>query len=148
MNGRRVRLTSPPSVSRFSRLIWEPQRLTNLCTSTACDRDSFTFLFASMCIFICYPLGQSNLNYNFKLYGNFFFVLLPVSALSWSEKLCELCSWIIFGSKVGNMPITVAAWSKAWTVFARSNAGIVGSNPTQGIDVCVRLFCLCCSVCR
>jgi hypothetical protein len=28
--------------------------------------------------------------------------------------------------------ITVAARSKAWTVFARSNAGIVRSNPTQG----------------
>jgi hypothetical protein len=31
----------------------------------------------------------------------------------------------------------VAARSKAWTVFARSNAGIVGSNPTQGMDVCI-----------
>jgi hypothetical protein len=40
-------------------------------------------------------------------------------------------------------PITVAAWSQTWTVFARSNAGIVGSNPTQGMDVCVRLFCVC-----
>jgi hypothetical protein len=33
---------------------------------------------------------------------------------------------------------------KAWTVFTRSNAGIVGSNPTRGMDVCVRLSCLCC----
>jgi hypothetical protein len=40
-------------------------------------------------------------------------------------------------------PITVAARSKAWAVFARSNTGIVGSNPTQGMDVCVRLFCVC-----
>jgi hypothetical protein len=32
-------------------------------------------------------------------------------------------------------PITVAARSKTWTVFARSKAGIVGSNPTQGMDV-------------
>jgi hypothetical protein len=32
--------------------------------------------------------------------------------------------------------------------FARSNAGVVGSTPTRGIDVCVRLFCLCCSACR
>jgi hypothetical protein len=46
------------------------------------------------------------------------------------------------------LPITVAAWSKAWTVFARSNAGFMGSIPTQSIDVCVRLFSLCCSVCR
>jgi hypothetical protein len=34
-------------------------------------------------------------------------------------------------------PITVAAQSKAWNVFARSNTGIVGSNPNQGMDVCV-----------
>jgi hypothetical protein len=34
-------------------------------------------------------------------------------------------------------PIKVAARSKARIVFDRSNAGIVGSNPTQGIDVCV-----------
>ncbi|PNF20358.1 hypothetical protein B7P43_G12827 [Cryptotermes secundus] len=36
-------------------------------------------------------------------------------------------------------PVTVAERSKACTVFARSEAGIVGSNPTQGMDVCVRL---------
>jgi hypothetical protein len=29
---------------------------------------------------------------------------------------------------------------KAWTVFCRSNTGLVGSNPTSGMDVCVRLF--------
>jgi hypothetical protein len=44
-------------------------------------------------------------------------------------------------------PITVAAQSKAWTVFARSNTGIVGSNPTQGMDVCMRLFCVCVLLC-
>jgi hypothetical protein len=38
-------------------------------------------------------------------------------------------------------PITVAARSKAWTVFALSNAGIVGSNPIQGMDV--RIACIC-----
>jgi hypothetical protein len=36
-----------------------------------------------------------------------------------------------------SQPIAVAARSKARTVFSRSNAGIVGSNPTQGMDVCV-----------
>jgi hypothetical protein len=34
----------------------------------------------------------------------------------------------------------VAAWSKARKVFARSNAGIVDWNPTQGMDV---FLCLC-----
>jgi hypothetical protein len=45
-----------------------------------------------------------------------------------------------------SLPITMAARSKAWTVFARSNAGIVGSNPTQGwMSVCVySVFMLSC----
>jgi hypothetical protein len=34
-------------------------------------------------------------------------------------------------------PITVAAPSKAWHVFASSNTAIVDSNPSQGLDVCV-----------
>jgi hypothetical protein len=44
-------------------------------------------------------------------------------------------------------PITLAPRSKIWTLFARSNAGIVGSNPTQGMDVCVRLFSICVVLC-
>jgi hypothetical protein len=44
-------------------------------------------------------------------------------------------------------PIAVAARSKTWSLFAPSNAAIVGSNPTQGIDVCVRLFCVCFVLC-
>jgi hypothetical protein len=44
-----------------------------------------------------------------------------------------------------NVPITVAERSKSCTAFARSEAGIVGSNPTQGMDVwCMCVFlCLC-----
>jgi hypothetical protein len=45
------------------------------------------------------------------------------------------------------MPITEAARSEAWTVFTRSNACIVGSNPTQGKNVWVRLFCVCVDLC-
>jgi hypothetical protein len=41
----------------------------------------------------------------------------------------------------------VAARSKAWTAFARSNTAIVGSNPTWGMDVCARLFCICPVLC-
>jgi hypothetical protein len=41
------------------------------------------------------------------------------------------------------MSITVGARSKAWTVFARSNAEIVGSNPSRGMDVCLSAFILC-----
>jgi hypothetical protein len=48
---------------------------------------------------------------------------------------CVVCVFIV--------PITVTARSKAWTVFALFNTGIVGSNHTQSMDVCVRLFCVC-----
>jgi hypothetical protein len=52
-----------------------------------------------------------------------------------------MCFWILNGLRPLR-PITVAAGSKAWSALARSNGGIVGSNPTQGMDVCVRLFCV------
>jgi hypothetical protein len=58
---------------------------------------------------------------------------------------------IIFVLYFITKPVTVAEQSKACTVFARSEAGIVGSNPTQGMDVwCVYVFilCLCCPVFR
>jgi hypothetical protein len=29
----------------------------------------------------------------------------------------------------------VAEWSKAWTVLARLDAGIIGSNPTRGKNI-------------
>jgi hypothetical protein len=41
-----------------------------------------------------------------------------------------------------NEPITVAARSKAYIFFSRSNSGIVDSSPTQGMDVSLLLFCL------
>jgi hypothetical protein len=39
-------------------------------------------------------------------------------------------------------PIAMVERSKEWNVFAHSNTGIVGSNPTRGMDVFVRLFCV------
>jgi hypothetical protein len=43
--------------------------------------------------------------------------------------------------------IAVTAQSRAWTVFARSNTGVVDSNPTRRMDVYVRLFCICAVLC-
>jgi hypothetical protein len=46
------------------------------------------------------------------------------------------------------VPVTVAARSKAVTVFARSDAVVVSSNPTKGMDVWfVCLFCVCLVLC-
>jgi hypothetical protein len=54
----------------------------------------------------------------------------------------------VFSTAIGTVrPIRVPAQSKAWTVVARSNAGIVGSNLTQGMNVCVPLFCVCAVMC-
>jgi hypothetical protein len=44
-------------------------------------------------------------------------------------------------------PITIATRSKGWTVFVRSNTRNMGSNITWGMDVCVRLFCVCAVLC-
>jgi hypothetical protein len=35
------------------------------------------------------------------------------------------------------MSITVAVRSKAWHAFVHLNTGMVASNPTRGMDVCV-----------
>jgi hypothetical protein len=51
----------------------------------------------------------------------------------------------LYSSLEHTQPVTEAARSRACTVFARSETGIVGSNHTQGIDVwCVcAFFCVC-----
>jgi hypothetical protein len=46
------------------------------------------------------------------------------------------------------MPVSIAERSNASTVFDRSDVEIAGSNPAQGMDVCLRFFVLCCPVCR
>jgi hypothetical protein len=46
-----------------------------------------------------------------------------------------------------SLPITVASCSRAWTVLARSNNGVVGSNLIRGMDVCLRLLCICVVLC-
>jgi hypothetical protein len=52
-------------------------------------------------------------------------------------------SWDITPCSLIEVPITMAARSKAWIVFVPSNIGVVSSNPTRGMDVCVSLFCVC-----
>jgi hypothetical protein len=43
--------------------------------------------------------------------------------------------------------VMVAERSKAYADFARSEAGIMGSNPTQGMDVWCLCVCVCVCVC-
>jgi hypothetical protein len=55
----------------------------------------------------------------------------------------------IFAHGNESSPVTVSERSEEYTVFTRSQTGIVGSNPTQGIDIwCVCAFlCVCVVLC-
>jgi hypothetical protein len=63
----------------------------------------------------------------------------------------KLIHQILYGYIVTCIPVAagqVAERSKAWTVFVRLDAVIVGSNSASGMDVwCVRLFCVCVVLC-
>jgi hypothetical protein len=48
---------------------------------------------------------------------------------------CTLCAYAIYMNVMNVVPVTVAERSRACTVFACSEAGTMGSNPTQGMDV-------------
>jgi hypothetical protein len=58
-------------------------------------------------------------------------------------------TFILLRNKCFNIvpgPVPMAARSKVRTIFDRSKTGIVGSNPAQGMDVCLRFSVLCCPV--
>jgi hypothetical protein len=57
-----------------------------------------------------------------------------------------LCASVLFCPR-SPVPITVAARSKAWTFVSLLHTGIMGSNPTRGIGVYLRLFCVCVVLC-
>jgi hypothetical protein len=63
--------------------------------------------------------------------------------------MCNALALVFLNSRVNSYFLiwvsTAAARSKAWTVFARSDTGIVGSNLTH--LVCVRLFCVWVALC-
>jgi hypothetical protein len=88
---------------------------------------SFSFLFLLPCIFAALRSYFCNTEYR-EL----------ISFIPFTE--ANFCSYLQGRATV---PLTVATRSKAWTVFACSNTGIVCSNPTQGINICVCLFCIC-----
>jgi hypothetical protein len=68
---------------------------------------------------------------------SFFFLYLLIFTIL-CLKNSRVCSWFSFYSVW--VQITAAARFKSWTVFDRSNTGVVGSNPTRGVDVYMRLF--------
>jgi hypothetical protein len=58
----------------------------------------------------------------------------------WGEQWLKCSQLAYFYSLTMKGLITVAAQSKAWTVFTRANAEIVGLNPTQGMEVYIVCF--------
>jgi hypothetical protein len=50
--------------------------------------------------------------------------------------------------KLYSKPIAVAVRSEAENVFASSNTGIVGSNPTRDMDAYLHFYCVCVFLCR
>jgi hypothetical protein len=72
------------------------------------------------------------------------FLLYSAVAICGETEMCVMniitsFTFTYFTHVNSQRPVTVAERSKACTDFGRSEAGIVGSNPTQGIDV----WCLC-----
>jgi hypothetical protein len=53
-----------------------------------------------------------------------------------------ICGYINYITVKLSLSVPMAKRSKASTVFGRSNIGIAGSNPSQGMDVCLRLSVL------
>jgi hypothetical protein len=61
-----------------------------------------------------------------------------MKAILWPEE------WLLASQVFCTVDIvSVTERTKAWTVFVLSNTGIVGSNPTQVMNVCLYLFCVC-----
>jgi hypothetical protein len=63
----------------------------------------------------------------------------------WAVQLCGL----LLSNINWYTPVTVAERSKAYTIFACSEVGIVGLNPNKAwmIGMCVFLFCVCVFLC-
>jgi hypothetical protein len=56
-------------------------------------------------------------------------------------KITEIKFDASFWGHAGSIgPVTVVTRPSAWNVSARSNTGIVDSNPSRGMDVCPRFF--------
>jgi hypothetical protein len=100
----------------------------------------------------CRTNGVEKNDTYFSVFG--FLIQFPV--MSYSYQWNQICFLILMqcctvtqlrSIHSTTQPITVAAQSRAWTVFALSNAGFVGSNPTRGMDVCMYLFCVCVVLC-
>jgi hypothetical protein len=126
------------AVAFYARLgSWRPRMIQDL--------KHITWLLQNILGFALFQISRIN-----RDFSNIFFLyrtisnsrkMLPHCTLKTDRyQLSSLIQWSLYRSEFRKEPITVAARSKTWTVLACSNAGIVCSNPTRGMDVCVRLL--------
>jgi hypothetical protein len=78
---------------------------------------------------------------------SYWWSLRPSSVAYTVMKITVIPGMEITKQRGRDLSIPVAARPKTWTVFARSNTGILGSDPTRGTDVPVRLFRVCVVLC-
>jgi hypothetical protein len=70
-----------------------------------------------------------------KYYMYFMFVMFsPSPHINWESSVSTYTFCVLVERAVRR--------SRAWTVFARPNTEVVGSNPTRGMDVCLSSFCV------
>jgi hypothetical protein len=136
----------PPSFCRMARQPEvEPSPPLNDASKFACLEIFFSSFSVSESLYnlISTPPNHLSLISPIGLFPTMFLSYMRFPSTRWLWPVhFSLFNLIQFG-----MPITVAARCKKWTVFTRSNNGIVCSNPTRGMDVCVRLFCVCVVLC-
>jgi hypothetical protein len=142
--------------------MWEPRPLTRLWAVTACYRDNLTL----PNVVVCYNASLKRIltwsDHSSQIFGNVpeirplarndFVPDLINKLMQFEERETEVAqslsdglgrSWFRLITKEQNREIL----GNLRAVYEAVKAGIVGSNPTQGMDVCVRLFCVCVVLC-
>jgi hypothetical protein len=94
---------------------------------------------ANVCMFLCYPSAMVSSDVTGIPKS-----CLRVWRISWNSIYIEH----IREQKRSKLQTTAARRCKACIDITHSNYVVVRSNPTRDMEVCARLFCLCCPVCR
>jgi hypothetical protein len=84
------------------------------------------------------PSDQILLWINGRFFSTFFAIYLPFDAV-WPQLLSaslNILYLIKYLAEHSGRP-------EAWAVFAPSDTGVMGSNPTRGMDVCVCVYSVC-----
>jgi hypothetical protein len=117
--------------------IWWRVRITNLLVKH-CVHHHLAYLLVGSNIFFS-TVFLFNLRPVFLLHEPELLTAVIMTNICYVHKLWPLHSLELYLQSFVLL-ITVAAWSKARNVFARTNPVVGGSNLTRGMDVCVFVF--------